>query len=419
MKHLSFTEDASKPFDAVVLLESEDASSLFAALAEQHRLAVPVINATGQTGLPGISMALPDDPTVGEQISQATATIRSRLKALPEPRNPADAAGLQVLAICHALESDIRAEWFPDRPEMVCYPALPGVPDARDLLENLAASDLLRRSSFDSLHSCSACGSARLNVREECPDCRSSNIAEKENIHHYRCAYIGPASEFEKERRLTCPKCAMELRHYGVDYDRPGTAWHCLDCAHTSDEPAVGFVCTDCGAHTTGDIIGKRAWYHYALTTAGINAVRTGMLPTRSLADSFSRIMGTYALRDLALVGEIMSAAAARYERPMSAFQLEIGNRATLETERSSTDMADTFALMASLVGETLRTCDMVAIRGDSLFILLPETEESAAGAAFERIRQKISETIKDEIDLSIAGYSGESMAEFLELLKQ
>lgn len=403
----------------MVLLESENVDVLFAALADQFRLAAPVINATGQAGLPGIAMTLPDGPAAGEQIAQATAAIRARLAELPAAANPADRAGLQILAIAYALDTDIRADWSPDQPEMVFYPGLPGVREARNLLEALAASDLLTRSSFEGLHICGSCGSSRLNVREECPNCRGHNIVAEENIHHYRCAFIGPAPEFEKGRRLICPKCTRELNHYGVDYDRPGTAWHCLDCGHTSDEPEIGFVCADCSAHTTGATIGKRAWYHYALTAAGINAVRMGVLPARSLADSFSRIIGTYTLRDFALVTEIMCAAATRYKRPMSAFRLTIRNRKALETVRSGADLGKIFALMANLIAENLRTCDMVAIEGDSAFIMLPETEESVAGKAFERVRQKLGETIKDEIDLGIDGYSGDDITEFLELLKQ
>lgn len=419
LKHLDVTESVDDAFDAVILLEGVGIDDLCGELAVRHRLVVPMINATGDSGIRGIQMNLPDDAIAVEQIASATAELRRRLGGLPGPLNPADAAGLQVLALAYAEDVDITAVWAGDRSEMVRYPLLQGVAGARDILELLAGADLLSRTPFDTLHQCGDCGSSRLNVREECPACRSSNIVEEENVHHYRCAHIGPESTFEKERTLICPKCSTELRHYGVDYDRPGATRHCHDCGHTSDEPEVGFVCTDCGAHTAGEAIGRRAWYHYALTTAGINAVTVGVLPTRSLADTFSRVMGTYSPRDVSLVLEIMTSAANRYERPLSTFRLEIENRADLEASNSGAEVERIFALIAKLISEALRTCDMVAVKNDILYIMLPETEEDAATFAFQRIRDTIAETIEDKVELNIQGYSGEAIADFLEKLQR
>ena len=42
----------------------------------------------------------------------------------------------------------------------------------------LAENGLLRPIFFDRLHECGQCSSARLNVREECPECHSANLSE-------------------------------------------------------------------------------------------------------------------------------------------------------------------------------------------------------------------------------------------------
>ena len=125
---------------------------------------------------------------------------------------------------------------------------------ARKLVER----GLLAAAFFDRVHECASCGSAHLNVREECPKCRSSNLSDEAYLHHYRCAYQGPEADFRQGDALVCPKCRRELTSFGRDYDKPGTMVVCGGCGHTTSEPSVGFVCLSCGSHADGDAVRTR-----------------------------------------------------------------------------------------------------------------------------------------------------------------
>jgi hypothetical protein len=140
----------------------------------------------------------------------------------------------------------------------------------------LTEKRFLKPIFFDRVHSCGNCRSSLFNVREECPKCRSSNIAEESYLHHFRCAYQGPESDFRSKDDLVCPKCRSELRHFGHDYDRPGIMVKCNSCGHATSEPMVGFVCVSCGAHSDGDAIETRDIFSYELTEQAIGYLEGG-----------------------------------------------------------------------------------------------------------------------------------------------
>jgi CheY-like chemotaxis protein len=154
----------------------------------------------------------------------------------------------------------------PSQPSCVRYPGF--FPETETVIaaERLANRGLLERRFVDRFHACSACQSHRLNVREECPKCRSPNLNEMALLHHFACAYQGPEDDFRSDTHLVCPKCRQNLRHYGGDYDRPGSVLKCGECAAWNSDPAIGFSCLDCGGHMDGDAAPKRDLFGYGLS---------------------------------------------------------------------------------------------------------------------------------------------------------
>ena len=135
--------------------------------------------------------------------------------------------------------------------------------------EKQLKNGFLRREFFDRFHFCYRCDSARMHVREECPECRSPELREEQYMHHFRCAYQGIESDFRRGDKLICPKCRQQLSHFSVDYDKPGAVMLCGRCHHTSSEPAIGFVCLDCSARVDSDAAAARDAYSYELTEDG------------------------------------------------------------------------------------------------------------------------------------------------------
>jgi CheY-like chemotaxis protein len=155
----------------------------------------------------------------------------------------------------------------PFRPICVEYRGFSPETEIVAAAERLAQRGLLSRKFVDRFHCCSACNSNRLNVREECPRCRSANLQQVELVHHFRCAHQAPEFHFRSGSQLICPKCGQQLRHYGGDYDKPGSVLVCNNCYVLNSGPAIGFACLDCGSHMDGDAAERHDVFSYALTT--------------------------------------------------------------------------------------------------------------------------------------------------------
>ncbi len=215
------------------------------------------------------------------------------------------------------------------------YGGFYSAPEVTNIAEKLARRGLLKTEFFDRYHICLRCESSRLNVREECPSCRSSHLRENQIIHHFRCAYQAPEDEFRSGHELVCPKCRQTLRHYGSDYDKPGHIFVCAECDHAGSEAAVGFVCFDCGTHTDGEAMPRRDVHSYQLTdaaiqlvTAPMNVVRLptsqwGELPDKLNDDLFKVVNGNGAQDEPMAVAEISYGAGGRIivGRGRSAFE--------------------------------------------------------------------------------------------------
>lgn len=170
----------------------------------------------------------------------------------------------------------IEAAYDTSDTSLICYNLPLGSAETIREAEKQCKNSFLRREFFDKFHFCYRCGSSRMHVREECPQCRSPELREEQYIHHFRCAYQGIESDFRRGDRLICPKCRQELSHFSVDYDKPGAVMLCGRCHHTSSEPAIGFVCLDCLTHVDSDAAAAKDAFSYALTEEGTAFLQMG-----------------------------------------------------------------------------------------------------------------------------------------------
>ncbi|WP_374461445.1 hypothetical protein [Chryseobacterium taeanense] len=164
-----------------------------------------------------------------------------------------------------------------------CYPRIEAhytnITDAyvkgRDLLHHAFEHDLLRREYVDTSHICKKCNSGFLNYREECPKCKEHNLQVRVLIHHFRCAYVGTEPRFQKGDKLICPKCSMELKNIGVDYDKPGKVFYCLNeiCKNEFQKPLVGVHCINCKTEQAPSELNLEKIYNYKLTLKAINEI--------------------------------------------------------------------------------------------------------------------------------------------------
>ncbi len=236
----------------------------------------PVIDLEGGLGSYADHNAATPNHGDGEAVRRLIQGFHQRRAQLHRDLTSASDMSEKLLARMYVKDAVLTASFDPGARSLVGYNI--ALPDAETVqeAEKLVKSGFLQRTFFDRFHTCYRCSSARLHVREECPDCRSSELSEEFYVHHYKCAYQGVESDFRRGGKLICPKCRQELTHFSVDYDKPGSVTVCKRCGHSGSEPAIGFVCMDCGAHIDSDAATIKDVHSYSLTKEGIAFLQMG-----------------------------------------------------------------------------------------------------------------------------------------------
>lgn len=268
MPRFNWQSQFEETLPAIVLARVSDWPDVIEARMRPGGHLAPVIDLTGR-------FSDEADCTDQKEQERTIAAFQSRRQTLSASAQISTRPEIRLLAHLYASGRSLTARYAPDTKEAIGYGKLCPIVNVRKLAEELADSGYLTRRLFDRLHVCDRCGSSRLNVREECPACRSPNLSTVTLLHHLRCAYQGPEHDFRgADSALVCPKCSRELRHYGSDYERSGTVQECRDCRHAGSDPSVGFVCMDCSAHFDGEAVRCIDFHHYDLSETGIELLR-------------------------------------------------------------------------------------------------------------------------------------------------
>ncbi len=144
------------------------------------------------------------------------------------------------------------------------------------VLNDLGRHGIVESACVDRVFICPACHDYRIAVKELCPECHSPNLSMESSIHHFRCGYVAPESEFMIDGRPICPKCHCGLRHIGVEYNRPGYFAVCHDCGHWASEPDLRAWCVACNTyHLPGELIAVPV-RRFRLAQNGIQVARVG-----------------------------------------------------------------------------------------------------------------------------------------------
>lgn len=123
---------------------------------------------------------------------------------------------------------------------------------------------------------CPSCSGSYLLFQETCTSCASIDLSTERVIHHFRCAYVGPESDFKKNGELQCPKCDKTLRHIGIDYDKPSEIHSCNSCGHRSQELKMDAACVDCGQSSELEKINTHSIASLEINSAGEAWLQSG-----------------------------------------------------------------------------------------------------------------------------------------------
>lgn len=393
--------DPRADYDLILLPDAD--SSAIGQLLGQATSAAPVIVSRSRVLGARADLVLSDwsAPSLSAAILSVGPLV-TRVSELPRLPVGPDRNGLSALALAYTRDCSLAPLLRPDEPAAVAYPLLFGFDSARSMLEELADAGMLRRRFFERLHICQHCGSSRLHAREVCVKCHSSHLAEQSLVHHYACGYQAVQSAFEAGNAFVCPKCRKELRHYGVDYDKPGKVMCCKSCGDTMTEPQVEFICFDCHRSTSGDHAGFRDWYEYDLLPDGIAAVKSGRLPS---ADSEDARVGR-TLRDFRLLVRHSLSVARHTGRPVSAARL-IVDTTDLATKVGQRGVSPVCELLRDVAVQNLREHDIVATLPDAVLVCMPETDETAAKAAINHIQRTITAAVRPKLNMTVEIFAG------------
>jgi hypothetical protein len=137
--------------------------------------------------------------------------------------------------------------------------------EAVAIVESLTDRGILKRSFFDRLLRCPLCHSVNLRPSTHCPKCSSGDVVRGRILEHLACNYVGVEDEFEVKGRYICPRCKLELRTMGVDYESRGVLRKCRDCGEIFNMPLLKWRCLKCSSLADEDEVGEVNVYSYSL----------------------------------------------------------------------------------------------------------------------------------------------------------
>lgn len=117
---------------------------------------------------------------------------------------------------------------------------------SKDLLENLARLDILKKTFFDSVSVCPNCESTTITLHNRCPKCKSHNVEKTSLTEHIPCGYINQRDKYVDNR---CPNCGEPLIE--GQYRNMGRWYVCQECGEKFENSESDLVCRSCTKNFT------------------------------------------------------------------------------------------------------------------------------------------------------------------------
>lgn len=211
-------------------------------------------------------------------LGQTLLSLGQHIKAMPRhAKEPA----LALLQFMHSRNKALEPRVDPTAPMAYDYALADtllgqGTQATIATLEDMEQHGILHGKPVDRVFTCPDCNSYRVPVKELCPECKSPNLSLENSMHHFRCGYVAPESEFMVRGTPICPKCHSLMRHIGVEYNRPGRFSVCHDCGHWASEPELCAWCVSCNRyHSPSELV--PTWIkRFGLTDTGSRIARAG-----------------------------------------------------------------------------------------------------------------------------------------------
>lgn len=274
-------------------------------------------------------------------------------------------------------------------------------------LAGMKDEQLLSEKLIDKVNLCPYCSHAQINFREICPKCESLKIEDEATIHHFQCANVGRESDYVKGAKLICPKCNNELRHIGVDYDKPSEVLWCATCNHNFADPKLDCLCLACGRSFKPEDANIGDISEYSISEMGIRAAAEGVLPGVGLMSLLKKEFGFYKKEVFTELLQLEMARCQRYkfESTVARFTLRsAGRELELGFFKNSRKFRKDFA---AIMTETFRTTDVFTeLSGGNVLLIFTNTDLNSSDIAFDRLQTGMEEKLSLDIEVEYENYS-------------
>lgn len=170
-------------------------------------------------------------------------------------------------------------------PSGYAYPFLSLFPELNggeiiDFLLDMSQRGYVRFNLMNQIQLCTSCKDSFLIFKETCPRCNSIDLSSEDFIHHFSCAHIAPKSAFKSRHGdlMECPKCNRQLRHIGIDYDKPSVMFTCKNCNHNFQDAEILAECHSCNTANSLEQLITIPINKYSLARMGSEIAENPML---------------------------------------------------------------------------------------------------------------------------------------------
>lgn len=118
-------------------------------------------------------------------------------------------------------------------------------PCHEECLEQWHSLGVLKKYLIDRVLVCRQCETLP-TWRRGCHQCGSGRIDQDRLVHHFACAHVAAASEFETPTGLHCPKCRTKNMIVGSDFEFIDGPLQCFDCDASGGLPTMSGLCHRC-----------------------------------------------------------------------------------------------------------------------------------------------------------------------------
>lgn len=271
-----------------------------------------------------------------------------------------------------------------------------------EVLDNWEKAKMLQGEVVDRVNLCPHCRHYNLNFREVCPQCGSGRIQEEATIHHFSCGYIGFERDYTQGMKWICPKCGKDLRHIGVDYDKPVDNIWCSDCHANFSEPAVQCFCLHCQKVSTPSDLILRPIHRYHLTNIGLRYARNGVLPEFGFIDLLKDDFNLYDMKVFQEFLRLEALRCKRYKFQSSLMLIQVENFGEL-WERKGLDFATKLRKeFIDLLKRDLRNTDLLSVlSGNEIALLLTNTPVQQTDLIFDRLSRYFDSVFEQKLRLN------------------